>query len=95
VLTTFLLWAFRAAYNLSLGSALSDGAFLETSTLFTSQAFGLVKEPVKALDKFRNRKTLIPGKTMSPPIDGQLFDILPYLREGIQKICPIQRTGIT
>lgn len=94
-LTGFLIWAFRASYNLPLNSALSDGAFFETTTLFTSQAFRLVEEPVEALNKFRKRKTIISGVTMSPKIDGELFHIAIYFGESLQKICMIQRTGIT
>jgi hypothetical protein len=58
-------------------------------------AFRLAEEPVKTFNKFRKRKTLISGETMSPPIDGKLFDTIPHLGESFQKIFLIQRTGIT
>jgi hypothetical protein len=52
-------------------STLADGAFFETTPLFTSKAFWLAEKPVKAINKFRKRETLISGETMSPPVDGE------------------------
>ena len=86
--------AFRTVCNLPLASALADGAFFETTPLFTSKALGLTEKPVKALNKFRKREALISRETMSPPVDGELFYIVPHLGESFQKICLIQRTGV-
>jgi hypothetical protein len=93
--TGFLIWAFRTSCNLPLAGTMTDGAFFQATPLFTSRAFGLAEEPVKTLNKFRKRKTLISGETMSPPIDGELSHIVLYLGESFQKTCLIQRTCIT
>ncbi len=89
VIADFHIRTFGTMSYLSLARTITDGAFFETAFLFASKALGLVEKPSKALNKFRKRETLVSEEAMSPPVYGELFDIVPYLGESFYKICPI------
>jgi hypothetical protein len=46
----------------------TDGTAILAFATFTTRTFGMAEKPIQAAAELRQRKTFIPGKTVSPPI---------------------------
>jgi len=60
---------FRTICHLPHRGAVADETFLWASPSLAAQAFGVVEKPLKTFTKFREIKTFVSWKTVSPPVD--------------------------
>jgi hypothetical protein len=65
--------------------AVTDGTAVLSFPAFATRTFSVVQKPIQASVEFRQKKALIPGKAVSPPVYPKAVQILFHRDQGLQK----------
>jgi hypothetical protein len=73
----------------------TDGASIQPAAASAPRAFGMGEKPLQALAEFRQGKTLVSPKTMSPSINPKLVHEVLHLGNRFEKFGVVQLTLVT
>ena len=79
----------------AIDGADTDGAAIQSPPAFAPRAFGMGEKPLQAPVEFRQGKTLVSPKTMTPPVNPKLVYETFHLGNSFYEFRVVQLTLIT